>query len=597
MRFERTDAGTREEIQAGDGKKAEQQRAESDLSPSSPCELDDDVESLRAFTSENVVEGVVCSLHALGSMEHTSKHLPPSMSARFRIGAAIAEELKTLGYPGDIGYQTLLYSSENELRKIFTFLLGKLSKAQETSGPVAKSSEDWWRSRLQRKLQEDIKRPWVPYYCYREIPQSTPIQTSPLSWPTVSKSRRCYGFEEQVPDHHTKVLFASIISSNSCWLVEDKMPNATKKPRLQTPADLLTREIASGGKELEHLMEKIKHQQGEEISSKIMDLKLEQKPNNKLQAVENEVLQESHSPKDGRQVGEEEELEALKEMAEKLKAQVQKLEADTNKIQAKVAQAEEVIKSQEEENKKEKGKLDLCQKLVSAMGGQDVIQMIWEGEARLKSLHSQWEARRVPLEEKQQQLRQQSSMKLSSRENCLDELENLKELERNLIQDSVVKDHQAKNLQVEMAKISRDINRSQYTKRILEIVASIKKQEEEILKVLDDTKMVQKDINRLQGTLERSFAVADELIFRDAKKDESVRKAYKHLAALHECCDQLISTVQEIGNVMREIRDLEDQMEQESEHNWEERLETITNDLKQIKAENATLQSKPKQST
>ena len=119
-------------------------------------------------------------------------------------------------------------------------------------------------------------------------------------------------------------------------------------------------------------------------------------------------------------------------------------------------------------------------------------------------------------------------------------------------------------------------------------MASIKKQEEEILKVLDDTKVVQKDINRLQGTLERSFTVADELIFRvrisilqfklgvimhgrcfinpifwveqDAKKDESVRKAYKHLAALHECCDQLISTVQEIGTVMREIRDLEDQV-------------------------------------
>ena len=47
----------------------------------------------------------------------------------------------------------------------------------------------------------------------------------------------------------------------------------------------------------------------------------------------------------------------------------------------------------------------------------------------------------------------------SSRENYLDELENLKELERNLTQDLVIKDHQAKNLQVEMAKMSRNINR------------------------------------------------------------------------------------------------------------------------------------------
>jgi endonuclease III-like uncharacterized protein len=56
--------------------------------------------------------------------------------------------------------------------------------------------------------------------------------------------------------------------------------------------------------------------------------------------------------------------------------------------------------------------------------------------------------------------------------------------------------------------------RSAYTRRILEIIGNIRKQKEEIDRVLADTRQVQKEINQLTGRLDRSFAVADELIFK-----------------------------------------------------------------------------------
>lgn len=56
--------------------------------------------------------------------------------------------------------------------------------------------------------------------------------------------------------------------------------------------------------------------------------------------------------------------------------------------------------------------------------------------------------------------------------------------------------------------------RSVYTRKILEIIGNIKKQDEEIKKILKDTKEVQKDINNLNGQLDRSFTLSDELIFR-----------------------------------------------------------------------------------
>lgn len=57
-------------------------------------------------------------------------------------------------------------------------------------------------------------------------------------------------------------------------------------------------------------------------------------------------------------------------------------------------------------------------------------------------------------------------------------------------------------------------NRSAYTRRILEIVGNIKKQNEEIQKILKDTREVQKEINTLNGQIDRSFTLSDEMIFR-----------------------------------------------------------------------------------
>lgn len=104
------------------------------------------------------------------------------------------------------------------------------------------------------------------------------------------------------------------------------------------------------------------------------------------------------------------------------------------------------------------------------------------------------------------------------------------------------------------------MNRSAYTQRILEIINNIRKQRDEISKVLVDTREIQKEINTLTGRLERSFTVADELIFRDARTNEASRKAYKLLATLHSDCSELVNLVEETGATIREIRDLEEQV-------------------------------------
>ena len=136
----------------------------------------------------------------------------------------------------------------------------------------------------------------------------------------------------------------------------------------------------------------------------------------------------------------------------------------------------------------------------------------------------------------------------------------MREKEKELLDECHSKDQQYSQLLAEVQKLPKDSNRSAYTQRILEIINNVRKQKDEINKVLADTREIQKEINTLTGRLERSFTVVDELIFRDAKSNEASRRAYKLLATLHSDCSELVTMVEETGATLREIRDLEEQV-------------------------------------
>lgn len=149
----------------------------------------------------------------------------------------------------------------------------------------------------------------------------------------------------------------------------------------------------------------------------------------------------------------------------------------------------------------------------------------------------------------------------------LDEIKLLKEKERELQDECRNKDQQYTQLVAEVQKLPKEVCRSAYTQRILEIINNVRKQRDEISKVLADTREIQKEINTLTGRLERSFTVVDELIFRDARTNEASRKAYKFLATLHSDCSELVNLVEETGATIREIRDLEEQVRYRSKTN------------------------------
>lgn len=100
--------------------------------------------------------------------------------------------------------------------------------------------------------------------------------------------------------------------------------------------------------------------------------------------------------------------------------------------------------------------------------------------------------------------------------------------------------------------------RGSYTRRIMEIIQNVKKQNDETKKVLLETKSLQKDINNLNGKIERSFMVAEEVLFREAKQNEWNRNCYKSLALLQSTFTELLKGITDIGEHLRQIRQLEE---------------------------------------
>lgn len=69
-----------------------------------------------------------------GSFPHK---LPPSMSLRLKVATNLAEQIKELGFRGDMGYQSILYSNEIEIRRVLMFLIERLPREANKSVTVS----------------------------------------------------------------------------------------------------------------------------------------------------------------------------------------------------------------------------------------------------------------------------------------------------------------------------------------------------------------------------------------------------------------------------------------------------------------------------
>ncbi|XP_026187933.1 coiled-coil domain-containing protein 22 [Mastacembelus armatus] len=612
-------------------------------------EVSEEVDSVKQFSSELIVEAVVRCIRVIdpGLGGALPISLPPGMSARFRVGMSLAQACQDLGYKGEIGYQTFLYSNEPEIRSLLMFLVEKLPResAEASDQPTGKSVV------LQRAIAAAIRAqlavPWLPANCRLPLHEETQgpetlhsFHVQPLSLPYCTKAAGQKQRKEVMDywrdilppvtaqaSHHASVM-ASLMEQHTAELSaaqewDTEWNNQGLLSRL-TPQEYRSRKLTRLRKRIEEQLRSaaLPHPEssfgGPRSTSDLGELLQTFRGSAPPEQILSKGTHFTHTQKftftpdsaavtssipTGRQsdadiqLRHQEELASLQQQFQQLCSDVDQLTADMKHMSVTNTQVLDELKqrvlgnSEKEERKQVKNKtIDL---LPDADNNLLKLQALVEASAnRVVNLASQWEKHRAPLIDEHRRLKEICSNQDLESSRKLSEIKSLHEKIRVSTEEAKKKEEMYKQLVTELENLSQDVSRSAYTQRILEIVSNIKKQKEEITKILSDTKELQKEINNLTGKLDRTFAVTDELIFKDAKKDESVRKSYKYLAALHENCNQLIQTIEDTGTILREIRDLEEQIETENGNKTVANLERILDDYKAIRQENSALAAK-----
>ncbi|XP_062890839.1 coiled-coil domain-containing protein 22 isoform X1 [Mobula hypostoma] len=613
-------------------------------------EIPDDVCSLGQFSTEMIVEGVVRCLQRIDppSVNGLSHLLPPGMSARFRLGMSLAQACQDLGYEGEIGYQTFLYSNEQELRRLLMFLVERLPRdgAESAHQPTAGKPAVLQRA-IAAQIRQELATPWLPpslrtpgllatqgsraiqEFCSQ--PLSLPgIWPAGKNIPTESKEyfdRYCPPVTAQVnhPCVAASVLERAAIELSAVqeWDVEWNGQGLASR---LSPEDYRARKCQRLQRRVREQFQRcVQHGPGAASHSTSDLAQLLQSYGTGLAGTEmkgsrfthterftftqeaetafrsmDAVRPSSKESEEGVRAQQEEEVKACEQQLEEVSLRLEEVSGDVKHLLVTVAQVREEVRQAEQAAAQKEELMGVKRRTLELLPDAETnlgkLQAVIEGSAqRIVKLAHQWEKHRAPLVSQLRELKEVHSNREHESTRKLEEIKALREKIKTSAEEAKRKEVLYRQLVTELGTLPKEVGRSAYTQRILEIVTNIKKQKEEICKILSDTKDSQKEVNSLSGKLERTFAVTDELVFKDAKKDEVVRKAYKYLAALHENCSHLIRTIEESGTILREVRDLEEQIESETGKMALGSLEKILADYKAVRQDNSALALKLQQ--
>uniref|UniRef100_A0A8B9YZ84 Coiled-coil domain-containing protein 22 n=1 Tax=Bos mutus grunniens TaxID=30521 RepID=A0A8B9YZ84_BOSMU len=566
-----------------------------------------DVQTLRAFTTELVVEAVVRCLRVINPAVGSglSPLLPLAMSARFRLAMSLAQACMDLGYPLELGYQNFLYPSEPDLRDLLLFLAERLpTDASEDADQSAGESAILLRA-IGSRIRDHLALPWVPpllrtpklQYLQGSAHQK-PFHASRLVMPELSSRGESREFQAgplllpvpaQVPQPAARA--ASLLEHHAIQLCQhtgrDRAGDEDWGHRTsRLPAQEDTR--AQRQRLQKHLAEHLRQtwgrpgppQQARDLGEVLQAWGAGARPGTpkgsrfthskkftfhlepEAQAAQvSDVPATSQRPEQDTWAAQEQELESLREQLEGVNHNIEEVEANMKTLGINLVQVETECRQSElsivEREQALRLKSQAVELLPDGAANLAKLQLVVESSAqRVIHLAGQWEKHRVPLLAEYRHLRKLQDCRELESSRRLAEIQELHQSVRAAAEEARRKEEVYKQLVSELETLPKDVSRLAYTQRILEIVGNIRKQKEEITK--------------------------------DAKKDDAVRKAYKYLAALHENCSQLIQTIEDTGTIMREVRDLEEQIETEMGKKTLSNLDKIRG-LRALRQENAGL--------
>ncbi|XP_022716696.1 coiled-coil domain-containing protein 22 isoform X2 [Durio zibethinus] len=175
----------------------------------------------------------------------------------------------------------------------------------------------------------------------------------------------------------------------------------------------------------------------------------------------------------------------------------------------------------------------------------------------IQELELQWDAFQEPIEEKIRSLEERLYAYNSEPREKLQKFREI-ELEMQFTLSEIRKrEEEHLKLAADLKKRPKVASRRSYIERIKEITKNSGKLDTDIERILRETRELQLESNSIQESLHRTYAVVNETVLREAKKDTVGRQAYRLLTSIHERFEQISEKILATDRIRREMADRE----------------------------------------
>ncbi|PRP82390.1 hypothetical protein PROFUN_10166 [Planoprotostelium fungivorum] len=588
-----------------------------------------DIGSLTDVAPQHVYQTALTFLNSLDerpNLEDYPSTLPRGMSQKVGLTSEVANLLKQNGYKGDISYHQILYPNPSEVRKLLMWLVDAMPK--KAMNTEVKGGDTAIDDVIKRELGLLLKEAWTPHFASRNRKHAAStvsfhFRAYPITYAQRGrKLGQVEGLEDYYRDHlplislqapYTKQIAPSLFEANlsaSSELIESENEWNIKGPESgsanpivykkkkgdninKTMKAIMRKEMVSlrdSGK-LDGFGSQRKNREGAFLRRNKFTTEEEVNMNDVVKLSEEEMIKKR-----------EDELDDLRRQLSEVQVENSQLAASIKSLLASIRQnlerqvetaiheEDSMTEGLEREYRIKKttyGLLPEADKNIKKL--QDICGAT-SGE--LLALAEKWETIRVPLYDEYRDLREQQANYKEEAKVKLTKIREMRAMMKELMEEINGKDEKYRELIEVYNNISSQVTRTTYTNRILDIVKNVKKQKMDIDKVLLDTRTIQKEINSVTATLNRTFSATEEAIFADAKKDPQAKELYKRVVDLNENFKKLIAQVEETGHVRNAILALESKQEQAMERMSSLNFERLKKDLEDVRVENQGLLTK-----
>ncbi|TKR79792.1 hypothetical protein L596_013959 [Steinernema carpocapsae] len=504
------------------------------------CE-DSPPESLGQLGANEIIEGIVRCLWAIRD-DFRSRlpicKLPLNMTARFRIASDVSDAVNELRKRNPIGYQMLLYGNVGEIRALFVDLLDLLHARERAPQAVISHKSPREVALLRARDSLFSEKRYAPVKGEKKIVNFEAGNAT-------TRQKICWTLER----NFGAMGGVSAAAVGICAARKKEKPSLPPKPKIGPKPTIPPKPDSL-----------------EPVSSPTPSTSEEQREEEERKR----------------------EIEVLVKQIDEKKAEI----AANRKAVLTMRYAQARLEDDLSHNK------DVLEATDRRFA--QLLADPQESLLKLRNFVDQSEEKRSDFDEKYQTARTGMIAEIQAlKTKCgvttdIEEIKNeINDLDEKLLEmedDMMGKERLKQKLLKEIEKIGDPgTSRSKYTKRIGEMLQNVKKQQDEILKTIGINEKLKREIGLLSGTLDRTFIVVKDHLEKHAAFDEQMQRAHKLLIRIHEKCALTAKTMEETGKVNRDIDDLNDQIELETQKSIDKHLENVINDLAEIRAENLRL--------